>query len=130
MDISGIVDAARRMHEAILPDTGTIRRAGAKTLNETTGLYTQTPTTVYTGICKAVIPKQFPNTAAAVGQVLVEVHARLDLPVIASAGVRDGDILHIDTSGDPALVGQEFKLTGFAGQSQTSVRRFWLEGFS
>lgn len=130
MDISGIVAAARQMHEAILPDTGTIRRDGPKTLNETTGLYTQTPTTVYAGICKVVIPKQFPNSSAAVGQVLVEVHARLDLPVIASAAVRDGDVLTLDTSGDPALVGRKFKLSGFAGQSQTSVRRFWLEGFS
>lgn len=129
MDISGIVAAARLMHEAILPDTGTIRRNGAKVLNEATGQYEQTPTTVYTGICKVVIPKQFPNSSGAVGQVLVEVHARLDLPVVASAAVRDGDILTIDTSGDPALVGRKFKLSGFAGQSQTSVRRFWLEAF-
>lgn len=128
MDISGIVAAARAMHEAIMPDTGRITRAGARTLNETTGLYEQTPATVYTGICKVVLPKQYPNDSAAIGQVLVESRPRLDLPVLLSVGVRDGDLFECLTAGDPDLVGVKWLLRGFSGQSQTSARRFWLEG--
>lgn len=128
MDISGIVAAARLMHEAIMPDTGRITRAGARTLNETTGQYEQTPTTVYEGICKVVAPKQYPNDSAAIGQVLVESRPRLDLPVLTSVGLRDGDLFECLTSGDPALVGEKWLLKGFAGQSQTSARRFWMEG--
>jgi trehalose-6-phosphatase len=127
MDLTGIVNAARSWHEAIMPDTGVITRAGARTLNQTTGLYEQTPTAVYTGICKLVLPKQFPNDSAAVGQVLVESRPRLDLPVLASADARDGDIFECLTSGDPALVGLKWKLKGISAQSQTSARRFWLE---
>lgn len=130
MDISGIVDAARRMHESIMPDEGLITRAGPKTLNESTGLYEETPTTVYTGICKVVSPKQYPNDAAAVGQVLVESRPRLDLPVLTSVDARDGDTFECTAAGDPALVGRKWKLKGAAAQSQTSARRFWLEGFS
>lgn len=111
-----------------MPDTGKITRAGARTLNETTGQYDQTPSTVYEGVCKVVMPKQFPNDAAAEGQVLVESRPRLDLPVLTSTGVRDGDLFKCLTSGDPALVGREWLLRGIAAQSQTSARRFWMEG--
>jgi hypothetical protein len=127
-DISGLVAAARLMHEAIMPDTGKITRAGARTLNETTGQYEQTPTTVYEGICKVVASKQFPNDSSAVGQVLVDSRPRLDLPVLDSVGVRDGDMFECLTSGDPDLVGGKWLLKGSAGQSQTSARRFWLVG--
>lgn len=128
MDLSGIVNAARTWHEAIMPDEGVIIRAGERTLNQSTGLYEQTPTTVYTGKCKVVLPKQFPNDSAAVGQVLVESRPRLDLPVLASVGVREGDLFECTAGGDPALVGLKWKLKGISAQSQTSARRFWLEG--
>lgn len=130
MDLSGIVNAARGWHEAIMPDMGVVTRAGARTLNQSTGLYEQTPTTIYTGKCKVVLPKQFPNDSAAVGQVLVESRPRLDLPVLDSAGIRDGDLFECTAGGDPALVGLKWKLKGVSAQSQTSARRFWLEGYT
>lgn len=113
-----------------MPDTGVITRAGARTLNESTGLYGQTPTDVYSGICKVVLPRQFPNDSVAVGQVLVESRPRLDLPVLTSTDVRDGDLFECTGAGDPALVGRKWKLVGVSAQSQTSARRFWLEGHS
>jgi hypothetical protein len=59
----------------------------------------------------------------------VESRPRLDLPVLSTVGVRDGDLFECLTSGDPALVGLKWKLKGISAQSQTSARRFWLEGF-
>ena len=126
----GLVQAGRAWHESIMEDACVITREGTRTLNESTGQYAQTPTTVYTGPCRLVVQPRQPQDAAAVGQVEAVTHARLDLPVIASTGVRDGDAVTFTASIDPALVGAKYRLRGLAGQTHATARRFFVEAYT
>lgn len=127
---SNLTLAGRRFHEQIMDDACTITRAGTRTLNETTGLYSQTPTTVYTGACRVVVPPRHPQDVVLTGQVEVVQTARLDLPVAASAGVRDGDVATFTASVDPALVGLKYRLKGVPGQTHGTARRFFMEAYA
>lgn len=127
---SGFLDAGRTWHEAIMDDVCTITREGSKTLNESTGLYVQTPSTVYSGACRLVVQPRQPQDVAAVGQIEVVQHARLDLPMAASAGVRDGDVVTFTASLDAGLVGRTYRLRGFAGQTHATARRFFVEAYA
>jgi len=113
-----------------MEDECTITRSGTRTLDESTGQYTQTPTTVYTGSCRVVIPPRRPQDAVAIGQVEAVESARLDLPVVDSAGVKDGDVVVLVTSMDPALVGVQYRLKGIPGQTHATARRFFMEAYA
>jgi hypothetical protein len=127
---TGFINAGRAWHEAIMEDECTVTREGARTLNESTGQYSQTPTTVYTGVFRMVVPPRSPQDVVALGQVEAVTKPRADFPVTTSTGVRDGDILTVTASVDPALVGQKFCLRGFAGQTHATARRFFVEVYS
>jgi hypothetical protein len=127
---TGLVQAGRAWHEAIMEDACVITREGTRTLNETTGQYTQTPTTIFTGACRLVVPPRSPQDVVAVGQVEVVQRARLDLPVVASAAAKENDVVLFTASVDPALVGRKFRLRGEAGQTHATARRFFVEAYS
>jgi len=130
MSLTGLVQAGRTWHEQIMEDACTITREGVRVLNETTGQYTVAETTIYTGPCRLVVQPRQPQDANAVGQVEAVTHARCDLPVIASAAVRDGDVVTFTASLDPALVGVKYRLRGIAGQTHATARRFFVEVYS
>jgi hypothetical protein len=130
MSLTGLVQAGRAWHEQIMEDACTITREGGRVLNETTGQYTVAETTIYTGPCRLVVQPRQPQDANAVGQVEAVTHARCDLPVIASAAVRDGDVVTFTASLDPALVGVKYRLRGIAGQTHATARRFFVEVYS
>jgi len=113
-----------------MEDACTITREGVRVLNETTGQYTVAETTIYTGPCRLVVQPRQPQDANAVGQVEAVTHARCDLPVIASAAVKDGDVVTFAASLDPALVGVKYRLRGIAGQTHATARRFFVEVYS
>jgi hypothetical protein len=124
------MQAGRAWHEAIMEDACTITREGDRILNETTGQYTVGEVTVYAGPCRLVVQPRQPQDAATVGQVEAVTHARLDLPVVTSAGVRDGDVVTFTASVDPALVGEKYRLRGLAGQTHATARRFFVEVYT
>lgn len=127
---SSLTLAGRKWHESIMDDACVITREGTRTLNESTGLYSQTLATVYTGSCRLVVQPRQPQDAATVGQVEAVTHARLDLPVATSTGVRDGDVVQFTASVDPALVGVKYRLRGLAGQTHATARRFFVEAYT
>jgi hypothetical protein len=127
---SGFIEAGRAWHEAIMDDACVVTREGARTLNESTGLYSQTPSTVYAGPCRLIVPPRSPQDVVVVGQVEVMQRARLDLPVTTSAAVEDGDVVTFTTSADPALVGRQYRLRGDAGQTHATARRFFVEAYA
>lgn len=127
---SGLIEAGRAWHEAIMDDACVITREGVRTLNESTGLYSQTPTTVYTGACRLVVPPRSPTDVVVIGQVEVVQRARLDLPVVATASVRDGDTVSFTSSVDPGLVGRKYRLRCEAGQTHATARRFFVEAYA
>jgi hypothetical protein len=141
--------AGRKFHEQIMDDTCTITRAtangslppgtlppsgglepGSGVLDETTGLYTVVPAVIYTGPCRVVNWPRPPKDTKTVGQVEAATNARLDLPVVESANVRDGDMVELDTSIDPGLVGAKYRLRGLAGQTHGTARRFFVEAYT
>ncbi|HEY8752400.1 MAG TPA: DUF6093 family protein, partial [Arthrobacter sp.] len=145
--ILGLVQAGRKFHEQIMEDACTITRVttngsttpsatlypsatltpGGGGLNEATGLYLVEPSTIYAGPCRLVVQPRQPQDAAMVGQIEAVTHARLDLPVGTSTGVRDGDMVTFTASVDPALVGAKYRLRGIAGQTHATARRFFVE---
>jgi len=127
---SGFVTAGRAWHEAIMDDECVVTREGTRTLDEATGLYSNTPATVYTGAFRMIVPPRAPQEVVAVGQVEALTRPRADFPVVASAAVRDGDVLTVTVSADPALVGPKFRLRGMAGQTHGTARRFFVEVYS
>ena len=126
----GLIAAGRSWHEQIMEDACTIGREGTRVLNEANGQYAVALTTVYTGPCRLVVPPRQPQDASAVGQVEAVTHARLDLPVSTSTGVRDGDVVTFTASVDPALVGAKYRLRGLAGQTHATARRFFVEAYT
>jgi len=147
---SALTLAGRKWHESMMDDTCTITRArsngsvtpstglppqdgldpGVGALDETTGLYTVVPAVVYTGPCRVVVQPRPPKDTNVVGQVEAVTNARLDLPVVASVGVQDGDVVTFDTSVDPGLVGARYRLRGLAGQTHGTARRFFVEAYT
>ncbi|MGO4583637.1 DUF6093 family protein [Arthrobacter sp. 2RAF6] len=142
--------AGRKWHESMMDDTCTITRASANgavipsngqppidglepasgLLDETTGLYPVNPVTIYAGPCRVVVQPRPPKDTNAIGQVEAVTNARLDLPVVASANVRDGDVVVFNTSVDPGLVGARYRLRGLAGQTHGTARRFFVEAYT
>lgn len=146
---SALTLAGRKFHEQIMDDTCTITRAtangslapgttppsgglapGAGVISEVTGLYAVVPVTVYSGPCRVVVQPRPPRDTNAVGQVEAMTNARLDLPVVASVGVRDGDVVTFDVSVDPGIVGAKYRLRGLAGQTHGTARRFFVEAYT
>jgi hypothetical protein len=142
--------AGRKWHESMMDDTCTITRSSANgtltpssgippvdglepasgLLDETTGLYPVFPVIIYTGPCRVVVQPRPPKDTHTVGQVEAVTNARLDLPVVASASVRDGDVVVFTTSIDPGLVGAKYRLRGLAGQTHGTARRFFVEAYT
>lgn len=124
------IKAGRTWHESIMEDTCTVTREGTRTLDEATGLYSQTPTTVYSGPFRFMIPPRAPTDIVAVGQTETLTRPRADFPVTTSTGIQDGDKLTVTASVDPGLVGRTFRLRGIAGQTHGTARRFFVEVYS
>lgn len=122
--------AGRRWHESMMDDTCTITREGTRILNEANGQYAISESTVYTGACRVVVQPRPPKDTNAVGQIEAVTNARFDLPVVASVGVQDGDVVVFNTSIDPGLVGAKYRLRGLAGQTHGTARRFFVEAYT
>ena len=122
--------AGRLWHESMMDDTCTITREGTRILNEANGQYAVVTSTTYAGACRVVVQPRPPKDTRTVGQVEAVTNARLDLPVVASAGVRDGDVVVFNTSIDPGLVGAKYRLRGIAGQTHGTARRFFVEAYT
>lgn len=122
--------AGRRWHESMMDDTCTITREGTRILNEANGQYAVAESAVYAGPCRVVVQPRPPKDTNAVGQIEAVTNARLDLPVVASVGVKDGDVVVFNTSIDPGLVGAKYRLRGLAGQTHGTARRFFVEAYT
>lgn len=108
-------------------DECTITRPGEgeRTWNEGTGQYDPLPpTTVYAGKCKVQTRDVQVATADVAGREAWIVEWRLDLPVVGSEGVRQGDTAEVTASAlDVALVGRKFVVSGpHLGTAKTARR--------
>jgi hypothetical protein len=120
---------ARAAALATMTDTCTIRRdpdfEADSTLNTTTGVLTAAaPATVevYSGPCLVSPLGRQEDRGDEGGAAVVQSDYRAKIPADA-ASTAIGDILTVDTSRDPLLVGQEFVIDGDVLGTQTFQRR-------
>jgi len=93
--------------------------------NDATGTYgTLPPITVYSGRCKVQTQDVALTTADVAGREAFIVSWRLDLPVVGTEGVRQGDTATITASAlDAALVGRVFTVQSpHIGTAKTARR--------
>lgn len=123
----GEVARGRRRAEATMLDTCVITRPGEGkgTRNESTGTYDPPPpVTVYTGKCKVQTGEVSVSTSDVAGRQAFIVQWRLDLPVVGSEAVAQGDTAQITASAlDSALAGRKFVIQGpHVGTAKTARR--------
>lgn len=130
---SGAVLMGRRQAEARMKDSCVINRVTGQTLNESTGLMTDVVTAIYTGKCRLryISPRVFEVESAA--QMIALERPTLSIPVGAagSGNVRANDVATmtaVDPAvGDPALVGERFRLADAPSQTGATARRCLVE---
>lgn len=95
MNTEAILARLRTTHQSVMVDTCTITRTTVGALNETTGEYAETTTTVYSGVCRV---KPAPtSTVDAAGIAVDTARPTTDLPWTDTGAVQPGDQVTIDT---------------------------------
>lgn len=124
---SGALNMGRSMAESRMTDTCTITRAGAKVLNESTGEYTSTTVSVFSGPCRVKHPTGVARDVDAGSQLLAVTQLELHLPVSA-VGVRADDVVSITGSVTRTeQVGRKFTIVAPFDGSQSTALRFRIE---
>jgi hypothetical protein len=127
VSVESAVEAGRAAAEALMLDSCTITRPGEGkgSWNESTGTYdTLPPITVYSGRCKLQTQDVALTTADVAGREAFIVSWRLDLPVVGSEGVAQGDTVEITASAlDSALVGRRFIVQALHVGTAKTARR-------
>lgn len=110
-DPSAALAAGRAAHLAVMLDTCTVTRAGAKTFDESTRQYTQgPPTTVYTGRCR-VKPWRGDDEEAAEAEISVYRY-QVRFPLTPTAPeIKREDSVTITASTHPAMAGKVLTIT-------------------
>lgn len=131
MTLDGLIARGRAAAQALMTDAGYVRRPGAPTTNETTGVVTPTWSDVYasSGTPGALRVQQgLGATDAEAGQNLSQLAGLVVSLPITEGDVRPGDQVVISTSAyDPALVGRIFTVTRVLAKSHATARRLWCE---
>lgn len=122
--VETVLGRGRAHAERLMTDTCTVTRAGTtSTLDEGTGTLTNTPTTVYTGVCR-LKPTQVQDRMVEVGADEVGIASHVVSLPITETDPRPGDIVTVTASTyDAASVGRTFTILGALHGSQITARR-------
>jgi len=115
----------RTAAERIMLDTCTIRRKTGTAFDETTGRYTDTTTTVYTGKCK-LQDRIIQGESEAGGREVITLSSVLHLPVPVTA-VQVDDVAEVTASQDPAAVGRKLRVAQVHYKSYATARQLQVE---
>jgi hypothetical protein len=103
------------------------RRVDAGTVDED-GEAEYTDTDLFTGPARLVLRSSVVNKADAQSQLLGVQSPRLDVPIVGTGGVRNGDRFEITASlTDSALVGLSGVVAGMFPQTYSTARRLPVE---
>lgn len=126
--ITGALAFGRAQAEARMTDTVLITRNSTPALDDETGEYTPTVTTIYSGPARLKSASTVVSAVDAQGQQLAGQSLRLDLPVSTSSGVQANDSVTVTASvNDPASVGLLLNVEGVFFQTDATARRFPVE---
>lgn len=106
-------------------DTCTVRRKTGTVFSESTGQYTDTSSTVYTGKCK-LQDRIIQGEAEAGGREVITLSSVLHLPVSVT-GVQVDDVAEITASQDLAAVGRRLRVAQVFYKSYATARRLQVE---
>lgn len=128
-DILGALPEFRARAEELMTDTVRIGvEADGEVINEETGNYEPAFELVYEGKAKYKSGNTAARKVDAQSQFLVSQDDQLHLPLLSSAAVEVGMVVHVTASlTDPALPGLKVRLNGFADGSYRTARRFSVE---
>lgn len=109
--------------ERLMIDSCTITRTLTRVLNESTGVYADTVTTLYTGKCRVKFPRTHDQSVDAGARPASEREYIISIPA-ASLIAQVDDIVTITASGlDAAQVGVVMRVLGTTHGSQITARR-------
>ena len=121
------LERARAEYETAMVDTCTIGRGtGIPVFNPATGSYEPSSTPVYTGKCRLQsVRAQANNPEAGGAEFTVE---RLELQLPFGTVFEIGDIAtYASSQFNPALVGNEYRITGLGEKTHATAQRFNVE---
>ena len=102
-----------------------------RTLNESTGEYTDTTTVVYSGPCEFRFDSEALNAVDGQGQILSEQRPLVKLPVEGSAGIQVDDVGTLTAHPlDAGMVGLKFRVAGLHSKTRATSRRLPVEVLS
>lgn len=130
MSVLGAVAAGRAAAERLMTDTWTVTRVtGVSDPDETTGVVTDTTSTIYTGPAKLASFESYEQTPEAVGNEATVMRPHFHVPLNATTGlIRVDDIATCTASvSDAALVGRKVRISGDPIKSHATARRFPVE---
>lgn len=107
-------------------DTCIIRRKTGTVFNETTGQYTDTSSTVYTGKCKLQDRVIQSGESQAGGREVITLSSVLHVPVSVTT-VHVDDVAEMSASQDPWAVGRKLRVAQLASKSYLKSRRLQVE---
>lgn len=119
--------------ESLMESTCVITRAGAPTVDHSTGQTTTNPTTIYTGKCRLRFPFVRPQQVDAQGQLVEKARGIIELPIsdTTTALVRTDDIATITVNpSDPSSVGAKFRIESPFTETHATSRRLPVEVIS
>ncbi len=127
MSALSVAVQGRTAAERIMLDTVTIRRKTGTGFNETTGQYTDTTSTVYTGKCKLQdAGRTLQGEAEAGRREVITLSSFLHLPVSVTA-VQVDDVAEVTASQDPGAVGRKLRVAQLDYKTFATARRLQVE---
>jgi hypothetical protein len=129
MSRAALLARARAAAEAGMVDSCTITRDVGTTTDRATGQVTPDTITLYSGRCRIQEMMAFSRDSSPTPSDPALMRYRiLQLPVVASQGLRQGDKVRIDTCiSDPDLTDKVMVVRDPAAKSEASARRVGVE---
>lgn len=122
MDTLANLARLRTVATQVMLDKVTVTRLTRGPLDESTGMYPETPVIVYTGPARI---KTAPTTTQAAAGVAVDASRPvLELPWTTTAQVAAGDLVHVDSG---PLAGQQLDVFAELTGTTSVARRYVLE---
>lgn len=127
----GAISFGRRQAEALMTSACTITRVTGRVLDESTGQYADTTSTIYSGKCELRFDSAVLNEVDGQARIATEQAPLLKLPVDGSAGVKVGDSGALTAHPlDAGMVGLKFRVAGVHSKTRATSRRLPLEVLS
>jgi hypothetical protein len=114
----------RTENESRMTDACVVKRKTGETFNDTTGEYTPTYTTIYTGACWV---RPLAASEATFGQEQVGLRGYPVYIPYTVTTVQKGDLVDITSATDSFLTGKQFVVTNVSGDTYVTKRKLDCE---